>query len=122
MKPKARRVLEKDVRRAIRDWLDLKQIPHIPIESRKPLRNAKGDIFFVNEQARDKGVADFIAFIDIIPWGDGGSADPIAIEAKRFPDGVQSDAQKEWQAWWEGLGFYYILARSVEDVVKAWPR
>ena len=114
------KVPEKDVRKAIRDWLDAKRIPHIPVEARHPLRVKDGHVFFRHEQARDKGIADFIAF----PTQEEGMevfVRPVAIEAKRYPDGVQSADQIHWETWWRSLGFDYIVARSADDVQRGWP-
>lgn len=40
-----------------------------------------------------------------------------AIEVKR-PGGRQSPAQREFQAAWEAAGGWYILASSVDDVIR----
>ena len=115
---------ETAVRKSIRDWLDLQHIPHIPVEARKPLRMPDGSVFFVNEREEDKGIADIIAFRQRGWIGSTGEhiCAPIAIEVKRSRGGVQSDAQKAFQARWEAWGFQYILAPSLEVVIAQWPR
>ena len=118
------KVLEKDVRKAVRDWLDAKRIPHIPIEARRPIMVREGKMIFRNEQARDAGIADFIALEKPGPYTKPFIlehwAQPIAIECKGS-NGKHSTAQREWKDWWLGLGFTYLLVRSVEDLEKLWP-
>jgi len=112
-------VPERAVRRAVRDWLDANRIPHIPIESRKPLRDKSGAIYFVSEQARDKGICDILALPRIRGWT--LNPVPVAIEVKSST-GKQSEAQQEWQAWWTRVGFVYLLVHSVEELEREWPK
>ena len=119
-----RLVPERDVRKAIRGWLDAHKIPHVAVEPIRPFIK-DGQVRFRTEQARDKGCADFVALLPILGrptrYYAVGWVRPVAIEAKSST-GKQSPAQREWQAWWECCGFTYILARSVEDIENAWPK
>lgn len=117
---------ERLVRQSLRAWLDLHKIPHIPVEPIRPFVK-DGTIRFRTEQPRDKGCADFIAFVPACGFNAYGAQIaepvhiiPIAIEAKSSR-GKQSAAQQEWERWWTGQGFTYILVRSVDDLKKAWP-
>ena len=125
-------VPERAVRRAVRDWLDAKRIPYVPIEARKPIRK-NGQVIFTSERPEDRGIADFLAFrgISINPWPEVHEFPPrnirrwvhvVAIECKRSHGGRHSEAQKAFQARWAAWGFTYLLVRSVDELIAQWPR
>jgi hypothetical protein len=104
--PKLRRVLEKDVLRAILHYLTLRKVWHRRINSGGAMLAGHG------------GKGQFVRFgapgmPDILARGSQGAV--IWIEVKS-PTGKQTPDQKEWQVDAEHFGDIYILARSLGDV------
>lgn len=97
------KISERDVLKSIIEYLNIKKILYI--------RNQTGALVVENRFVKfgSKGSPDIFVFLR------GGVC--VGIEAKSST-GKQSDDQKIWQQKFEGNGFTYILAKSVEDVAK----
>ena len=83
---------EKQVKAAIKQFLDLHGIRHFHV---------------LQGLGCYKGIPDMFAVADKV----------YAIEVKTAT-GRQSDYQKKFQDMWEGQGHPYILARGIDDVAK----
>ena len=98
------KVLEKEIQKAILDWLGYNKIFHY--------RNATTGIFMSNgrwKTSQSKGSPDIIAVI---------KGRYIGIEVKAESK-KQSPAQKEFQKNLEKAGGKYILAYSMDEVIHA---
>jgi hypothetical protein len=100
-------IRESDIQKVIMDWLTLHRIFHY--------RNNAGGM-----SGKHKGKPWFVKF------GKVGMPDIVAVFKGRYigievkgPKGFQSRVQTEFQVELEKAGGIYILARSIEDVQKA---
>jgi hypothetical protein len=101
-----RKILEKDVQRAILHYLTLRKVWHRRMNSGGAMVSGH------------KGKGQFVRYgspglPDILARGSTGAV--VWIEVKS-PTGKQTGDQRKWQIDMERFGDIYILARSVEDV------
>lgn len=87
------KITENDVKKQIKDYLDIKQYFHFHI---------------MQGMGAYRGIPDRIALKD---------GRILFIEAKS-PKGRQSEHQKEFQRQVEKAGFEYILVRCIEDLIE----
>ena len=99
------KVKEKDVQRAILDYLKLKNIFHLRLNTGAATREYKGKTTFTR-------------------YGVPGCPDILILPGKsivwcevKSSTGTQSHLQKMWQIDVERRGHTYILARKVDDVM-----
>lgn len=105
------KIREKDVQRAILQYLALKNVWCHRMNSGAALfQSSEGKQRYVRFGA--KGMADILVFTD---------SSVIWIEVKGS-EGHQSSDQKEFQDKAESLNHVYILAHSVEDIVSLFER
>lgn len=123
---KEMKILEKDIQRSILDYLQLKKIFH--------WRNNSG-FMFIKGADKTRGIKlgqtgspdIFVVLPEIISIVNAGVDVKVSSDMKfgqifgievKAPKGVQSDHQKNWQIEFEKAGGVYILARSVDDIIK----
>lgn len=125
---------ERDVQRLILDWLAANRIWHMRLNTGAMKGQHKGKSWFV--RFGKPGMADILAFAkqERVTHHINGMVDmagtfhdtrvaifacqrPTWIEVKAAK-GVQSDDQKRFQAEVEAEGMRYVLARSLEDVMR----
>ena len=100
------KVLEKDVQRSILDFLKLKRLLAIRINSGGfPINRKDGSKGWA--RGADAGTADILAFT---------GASVIWVECKSSV-GKLTESQKEFKKKVEKLGHIYIVARSLDDVM-----
>ena len=106
------KVREKDVQRAICDYLSLKKLFYIRMNTGAVTATYNGKQRFF--RFGEKGMAD-IYVRKLTQVGPYRYQRTIWVEVKS-PTGRQSEDQQEFQKRVEALGDLYILARSIDDV------
>lgn len=109
---------ERDIQKCIIDYLAAERI----FAFRLNTGGAKVPGGFLRPHSLGAGAADILAFTE--PADDAMETSkywfvPLWIEVKNSK-GRQSEEQKSFQEYVEGLGHRYILARSVDDVAELW--
>jgi len=124
-KPVDTRPLESEIQKQILDYLAAERIFAIRFNT-GALRDRTGRV--MQFHSAGPGVADILAFFDLggTYWAGDREIEDVHhqqvlwIEVKR-PGEQQRESQKQFQAYVEEQGHYYLVARDVADVVD-WQR
>jgi hypothetical protein len=108
---------EKQVLRAVTDYLELKKILYIRINPIRLFNDKQGHLRASSIRQSQVGAPDIIAFPVDKKYLVGAAA--IAIECKSTI-GIVKPHQLGWAWKWETLGnkYIYIIVRDIEDVKK----
>jgi len=109
-------VKERDIQKAILDWLFVKRVYALRLNTGSGWANGR----LVEHHSGGKGVADIIAFPRFTRTQPGmqikfDRPTVLWIEVKS-PTGQQSQEQKSFEEHCAKYGMFYLLARSVDDV------
>lgn len=106
---------EADTQKAILDWLAVKQIYALRLNTGIGFQGGRP----VRAHSGGAGVADILAFIDVLLDVNGRprhASWPLWIEVKSFR-GIQSPEQQSFEAKVRGEGHEYIVARDLDEVI-----
>ena len=102
-------------------WEILLDLYNHRLDARAAFNKIKSSCFRSPRESQ-LGAADVIVFKLAVGFAAGGPqgykfTDVLCIEAKS-PTGKQSEEQKKWQKMAEAVGAKYLIARSLDDVIK----
>lgn len=100
---------EADTLKAVRDYLEIRDILYIRIHPVRPV-NGKNGIVFTKVNPSQKGAPDLLV-------AKGGYF--LALEIKSSI-GKQSPDQKSWQDRFEKQGGRYLIIRNIDDLASVW--